>query len=110
MSDVPTVNTGNAPVRTMCCGATHTHKNAHRAAGNLLISANYFSRATERFCVSASEIKDRGGRIFFFFFGSAESKTNKDCDNRAQETDNPGGAEFNPHLSLKQSDGSILKP
>lgn len=46
----------------------HTHtKNAHRAAGNLLISANYFSRATERFCVSASEIKDRGGRIFFFF-------------------------------------------
>lgn len=47
---------------------------------------------------------------FFFFFGSAESKTNKDCDNRAQETDNPGGAEFNPHLSLKQSDGSILKP
>lgn len=88
---------------------THTHtQNAHRAAGNLLISANYFSRATERFCVSASEIKDRGGRIFFFC--SAESKTNKDCDNRAQETGNPGGAEFNPHLSLKQSDGSILKP
>lgn len=67
MSDVPTVNNGNAPVRTMCCGATHTHtKNAHRAAGNLLISANYFSRATERFCVSASEIKDRGSRISFF--------------------------------------------
>lgn len=45
-----------------------------------------------------------------FFFCSAESKTNKDCDNRAQEIDNPGGAEFNPHLSLKQSDGSILRP
>lgn len=63
-----TVNTGNAPVGTMWCGATQgAHKkekeNAHRAAGNLLISANYFG-GLERFCVSASEIKDRGGYVF----------------------------------------------
>lgn len=43
-------------------------------------------------------------------FSSAESKTNKESDNGAQENDNPGGGVFNPHLSLvpvKQSDGSI---
>lgn len=38
-------------------------ENAHRAAGNLLISTNYFG-GLERFCVSASEIKDRGGYVF----------------------------------------------
>lgn len=38
-------------------------ENAHRAAGNLLISANYFG-GLERFCVSASEIKDGGGYVF----------------------------------------------
>lgn len=37
-------------------------ENAHRAAGNLLISANYFG-GLERFCVSASEIKDGGGYV-----------------------------------------------
>lgn len=62
-----TVNTENAPVRTMWCGATQGplegKENAHRAAGNLLISANYFG-GLERFCVSASEIKDGGGYVF----------------------------------------------
>lgn len=44
-------------------------------------------------------------------FCSAESKTNKEGDNGAQESDNPGGGVFNPHSSLiplKQSDGSIF--
>ena len=44
-------------------------------------------------------------------FCSAESKTNKEGDNGAQENDNPGGGVFNPHsnlISVKQSDGSIF--
>lgn len=42
-------------------------------------------------------------------FSSAESNTNKESDNGAQENDNPGGGVFNPRLGLapvKQSGGS----
>lgn len=63
-------------------------ENAHRAAGNLLISANYFG-GLERFCVSISEIKDGGGYVFL------PSKTNRDGDNRSLGITNPGGAVLN---------------
>lgn len=84
-------------------------KNAHRAAGNLLISANYFSRGTSGGLKGFVSARQRS-KIEAVTFSSAESKTNKESDNGAQENDNPGGGVFNPHLSLvpvKQSDGSI---
>lgn len=98
MSDVRTVNIGNAPVRTMCCGGNK--KNAHKAAGNLLISANYLSRGTSgglKGFVSACE----RSKIEAVTFCSAESKTNKEGDNGAQEDDSPGGGVFNPPLELQ---------
>lgn len=82
-----TVNIVNAPVRTMYCAGT---KNAHKAAGNLLISANYLSRGTSgglKGFVSAHE----RSKIELVTFCSAESKTNKDGDNGAQENGNLGG-------------------
>lgn len=107
MSDVPTVNIGNAPVRTMCFGRT---KNAHKAAGNLLISSNYPSRGTSGGLKGFVSARERS-KIEPVTFCSAESKTNKEGDNGAQENDNPGGGVFNPHSSLpavKQSDGSMF--
>lgn len=68
-------------------------KSAHKAAGNLLISANYLSRGTLgglKGFVSARE-RSKNQAVTFC---SAESKTNKEGDNRAQENDNPGGAVF----------------
>lgn len=44
-------------------------------------------------------------------FSSAESNTNKESDNGAQENDNPGGGVLNPHSGLvpvKRSGGSTL--
>lgn len=84
-------------------------KNAHEAAGNLLISANYLSRGTSgglKGFVSAHE----RSKIEAVTFCSAESKTNKEGDNGAQESDNPGGV-FNPNSSLtpvKPLNGSIF--
>lgn len=82
MSDAPTVNIGNAPVRTMCCG--RTKKNAHKAAGNLLISANYLSRGTSGGLKGFVSARERS-KIEAVTFCSAESKTNKEGDNGAQE-------------------------
>lgn len=82
-----TVNIINASVWTMCCAGTK--KTAHKAAGNLLISANYLSRGTSgglKGFVSAHE----RSKIEVVTFCSAESKTNKDGDNGAQENDNQG--------------------
>lgn len=104
MSDGPTVNIGNAPVRTLCCGGT---KNAHKAAGDLLISANYLSRGTSGGLKGFVSARERS-KIEAVTFCSAESKTNKEGDNGAQENDNSGGGEFNPHSNLilvKQIDG-----
>lgn len=100
------VNTENAPVRTMCCRGTK--KSARKAAGNLLISANYFSRGTPgglKGFVSACQ----RSKIGAVTFSSAESNTNKQSDNGAQENDNPGGGVFNPRSGLvlvKRSGGS----
>ena len=107
VSDMPTVNIGNAPVRTMCCGGT---KNAHKAAGNLLISANYLSRGTLGGLKGFVSARERS-KIDGVTFCSAESKTTKEGYNGTQENDRPGGDVFNPHscpISLKQSDGSIF--
>lgn len=55
-------------------------KNAHKAAGNLLISANYLSRGTSgglKGFVSACE----RSKIEAVTFCSAESKTNKEGEN-----------------------------
>lgn len=96
MNDAPTVNIGNAPVRTLCRGGTEK-KNAHKAAGNLLISANYLSRGTSGGLKGFVSARERS-KIEAVTFCSAESKTNKEGDNGAQENDNPGGGEFNPPL------------
>lgn len=83
-------------------------KSARKAAGNLLISANYFSRRTPgglKGFVSACQ-RSKIGAVTSF----AESNTNKEGDNRARENDNPGGA-FNPCLGLvpvKRSGASTL--
>lgn len=72
-------------------------KNAHKAAGNLLISANYLSRRTLgglKGFVSAHE----RSKIEAVTFYSAESKTYKEGDNGARENDNSGGSAFNPPL------------
>lgn len=90
----------------MCC--IGTKKRACKAAGNLLISANYFSRGTPgglKGFVSACQ----RSKIGAVTFSSAESNTNKGSDNGAQENDNPGGGVFNPHSGLvpvKRSGGS----
>lgn len=83
-------------------------KSARKAAGNLLISANYFSRGTPgglKGFVSACQRSNIGAVTF----SSAESNTNKESDNGAQENDNPGGGVFNPRSGLapvKRSGGS----
>lgn len=70
-------------------------KNAHKAAGNLLISANYLSRGTLGGLKGFVSARERS-KIEAVTFCSAESKTNKEGDNGAQENDNPGGGMFNP--------------
>lgn len=77
-------------------------KNAHKAAGNLLISANYFCRGTLgglKGFVSACQ----RSKIEAVTFCSAESKTNKESDNGALENDNPGGGVFKSPLELSSS-------
>lgn len=84
-------------------------ENAHRAAGNLLISANYFWGAWKVLCQRIGDQRQGRQRFPLLAAAAAESKTNKDCDNRSPGIVNPGGAVFNPHSSFKQSDGFILK-
>lgn len=75
-------------------------KNAHKAAGNLLISANYLSRGTLRGLKGFVSACERS-KIEVVTFCSAESKTHKEGDNGAQETGNPGGGVFKSQRSLK---------
>lgn len=81
---------------TMCCGGT---KSAHKAAGNLLISANYFSKGTSGGLKGFVSAHQRS-KIEAVTFCSAESNTNKESDNGAQENDSLGGGVFNPQLGL----------
>lgn len=75
------------------------NRNAHKAAGNLLISANYLSRGTSGGLKGFVSARERS-KIEAVTFCSAESKTNKEGDNGAQENGNPGGAVVNHVLSL----------
>jgi len=102
VSDMLAVNIVNAPVRTMSCEGT---KNAHKAAGNLLISANYLSRGTSGGLKGFMSARERS-KIEAVTFCSAESKTNNEGDKGAQENDNPGRGAFDSLaslISLKQS-------
>lgn len=74
-------------------------KNAHKAAGNLLISANYLSGGTSGGLKGFVSARERS-KIEAVTFCSAESKTNKEGDNGTPENDNPGGGVLNPHTSL----------
>lgn len=74
-------------------------KNAHKAAGNLLISANYLSTGMSgglKGFVSACE----RSKIEAVTFCSAESKTNKEGDNGARDNDNTGGFDSLTNLIL----------
>lgn len=96
MNDATVVNMGKC---TCVDNVWRRNKNAHKAAGNLLISANYLSRGTSGGLKGFVSARERS-KIEAVTFYSAESKTNKEGDNRAQENDNPGGAVLNPHSRL----------
>lgn len=68
-------------------------KNAHKAAGNLLISANYLSRGTLGDLKGFVSARERS-KIEAVTFCSAESKPHKEGDNGAPKNDNPGGGVF----------------
>lgn len=77
-------------------------KNAHKAAGNLLISANYFCRRTSGGLKGSVSACHRS-KIEAVTFCSAESKTNKESDNGALENDSPGGGAFKSPLEPSSS-------